>query len=78
MRKCLVTKYKTLTIFYIRLLPMNAKNETSVRVNMMHDPQKHRGLCLRKKCEVSSVPINCAVKYHMVVYPTIKLGCTVN
>ena len=56
---------------------MNAQNETSVRVNMMHDPKKHRGLCPRKTCEVSSVPINCAVKYHVVVYPTMKLGYTV-
>ena len=44
--------------FYIRLLPMNAQNETSVRVNMMHDPEKHRGLCPRRQCGVSSVHLS--------------------
>ena len=43
---------------YIRLLPMNAQNETSVRVNMMHDPEKHRGFCPRRQCGVSSVHLS--------------------
>ena len=48
---------------------MNAQNETSVRVNMMHDPQKHRGLCPRQQCEVSSVHL---MEESPLMYGSIK------